>query len=149
MISAKQIHDIEDHCDTIADNVWRRLQGTTLMYAHPVPDWLVRQRVRDLVGHLGDWLDGRDIHSLTERYEKFGAERAAERIPLHELVRVVQMIRLTAADYSREHNWADQPFASQAESDLEYRLAAFFDLVTYSLVKGYEEAAYRVLPQRR
>src|SRR4051812_26166042 len=141
MICARQVHEIERHWSDIADRTVQHLDAElTPYYAHKIPAALVRERVEDLLGHLSNWLSSADDERVAQKYEDVGRQRASEGIPLHEFVRVLQVIRHMALNYSLEHDTLDDRFAVYVESDLALRIANFFDAATFHAVRGYELA---------
>ena len=141
MISVRQVHLLEDHWASIAARAMARIRQE-LPHSHEIPDRMIQERVEDLFGHLGDRLTATDPHEMTS-YEEFGRERARSRaIPLHDLVRMLQIMRRSAVDYVGENEVLEDSESSllllQSEAELEYAIAGFFDLVIYHVVKGYE-----------
>lgn len=138
MVSVKQIHFIEEHWESIAGRALGRIRRE-MPHSHAFSDAMILERVEDLFGHLGDWLTAPDPELLA-RYEEVGRKRAAAHVQLHDLVRMLQIIRLCAIDYVRENDLSDSSFTLRAENELEYNIDRFFDLVIYHMVKGYEAA---------
>jgi len=108
-------------------------------HSHAFSDAMLMERVEEMFGHLGDWLTAPDPEMLA-RYEEVGQKRAAAHVHLHDLVRMLQVIRLCAIDYVRENELNDSSITLRAENELEYNIDRFFDLVIYHMVKGYEAA---------
>ena len=139
MISMIQVHFIELHWEAIAKRALSRIRQE-VPRSHTLPDAVILQRVSDLFGHLGDWLAAADPDANAVRYEQLGSERGEHR-HLCDLVRALQIIRQCAVDYARDHEVSDNSVLLRSESELEYRIDRFFDLVIYHAVKGYERAA--------
>jgi hypothetical protein len=138
MISMIQVHFIELHWEAIAKRALARIRQE-VPHSHALPDAVILQRVSDLFGHLGDWLAAADPDAIATRYEQLGSERA-EHHHLCDLVRAFQIIRQCAVDYARDHEVSENSVLLRSESELEYRIDRFFDLVVYHVVKGYEHA---------
>jgi hypothetical protein len=138
MVSVRQVHFIEEHWESIAARALARIRRET-PHSHAFSDSMISERVEDLLAHLGDWLTAPDPELLA-RYEDVGYKRAAAHVHLHDLVRILQIIRLCAIDYVRENELNDSSITLRAENELEYNIDRFFDLVIYHTVKGYEAA---------
>lgn len=138
MFSVRQIHFVEEHWKSIAARALVRIHRE-MPHSRGFSDAMILERVEDLFGHLGDWLTSPDS-DLLARYEEVGRKRAAGHVRLHDLVRILQIMRLCAIDYLREHELSDSSVALRAENELEYNIDRFFDLVIYHIVKGYESA---------
>ncbi len=138
MVSVKQVHFIEEHWEAIARRALARIR-LELPHSHAFSDALILERVEDLFGHLGDWLAGAHPEHIIA-YEQFGYARATGRVRLHDLVRMLQILRQCAIDYVRENELGDSSITLRSENELEYNIHRFFDLVLCHVVKGYEEA---------
>jgi len=139
MISSRQVHFIEEHWEAIARRALGRIR-TEMPHSHELPETMIHDRVEDLFGHLGDWLIEAEPGKLASRYEQLGRRRQAEGIALHDMVRSFQIIRQCAVDYVRDNQLHENVVQIRSESELEYRIDRFFDLVLYHFVKGYEPA---------
>jgi hypothetical protein len=137
MLCARQARLIEDHWETIAHRALGRIRNE-IPRSSTLPDQLILDRVKDLLSHLSDWLNRPDEVRLGERYERIGRMRVEEGGHLHELLRALQMIRLSAVDFMLEHDVGEGPLTAHAERDLEYRFSKFFDVVIYHFVRGFE-----------
>ena len=142
MISMIQVHFIELHWEAIARRALARIREE-VPNSHALPDAVILQRVSELFGHLGDWLAAIDPEAIAARYEQVGRERA-ERQHLCDLVRGFQIIRQCAVDYARDHQVSESSVQLRSESELEYRIDRFFDMVIYHVVKGYERAMVEI-----
>ena len=74
--------------------------------------------------------------------------RAEEGGHLHELLRALQLIRLSAVDFMLEHDVGEGPLTAHAERDLEYRFSKFFDVVIYHFVRASSWSGRRWRPTR-
>jgi hypothetical protein len=137
VLCVRQARLIEEHWETIAHRALGRIRAEIPRSA-ALSDQLILDRVKDLLGHLTDWLNRPDEQGLAERYERIGRVRAEEGGQLHALVRAMQLIRQSAVDFMLEHDVNEGPLTAHAERDLEYRFSKFFDQVLYHFVRGYE-----------
>jgi hypothetical protein len=136
MISVRQVRFVEEHWESIAKRALGRIRREIPQSAS-FSDAMILDSVQDLFGHLGDWLTVSNPEQMG-RYEQFGRRRAAAHVYLHDLVRSLQIIRQCAVDYARDNELSENTVALRCESDLEYGIDRFFDLVVYNVVKGYE-----------
>ena len=143
MLGVRQARLIEDHWEAIAHRALTRIR-VEVPRSNTLSDQLILDRVKDLLSHLTDWLTKPDEEAVSERYERIGRLRAEEGGYLHELLRALQLIRLSAVDYMLEHDINEGPLTAHAERDLEYRFSKFFDLVVYHFARGYEEEWHKV-----
>lgn len=144
MISVRQVHFVEEHWQAIAKRALGRIRRE-IPESTSLSDAMIEESVQDLFGHLGDWLTVTHPEHMA-RYENFGRRRATGKVHLHDLVRMLQMIRQCAVDYARDNELSENTVALRCESDLEYGIDRFFDLIIYNVVKGYE-AALREKPR--
>jgi hypothetical protein len=100
----------------------------------------LREWGRELSNNLGHWLAGSNDDAIAARYQELGRVRFAAGVPLHECVRALCILREKMLDYEQDHFFARNSMEFSAEGELERRLGRFFDLLTYSLVRGYERA---------
>jgi hypothetical protein len=147
MICVRQVRLIEDHWETIAHRALRRIR-LELPEANDIPDAMIQDRVKDLLSHLGEWLTKPERELLASRYEALGQLRADQDVPMHTMVRATQLIRQAAVDYMLEHEARETALTAREESDLEYRIAAFFDLAVYHFVLGYEKELRAMIPAK-
>ena len=96
------------------------------------------RRARDLVGNLGHWLIARHPE-VAGWSEPLGRTRFEQSIPLHELIRGLQIVKERLVDFARD-GMAETALQIYAEEELEYRVGRFFDEVVYYAAKGYELA---------
>lgn len=141
MINVKQIHFVEGHWESIARRAVVRIRGEGV-HSHALTEQMILDRAQELFGHLGDWLADPDLAGFAARYEQIGRIRARENVPLHEMVRCMQILGQSAIDYVRENELQENAVLFRSQSELEYRIDRFFDLVIYHIVKGYGSAVH-------
>lgn len=142
MVSAKLVHQIEDHWEAIGARLLRLLTCAPHLHtAHRIPDSEVMEMCRRLLHNLGHWLSSSASEAeLAANYERVGRRRQQEGIPLSEAIRGVQLMRQATTEYIREMSSFETGLDLYAEEELEHRLAVFFDLLVYHLARGYEQA---------
>ena len=140
MISAKLIHHIEEHWQAVGQRWLRLLRAQkNLPHVSRMPESEVDEVCGRLLRNLGRWLASNHDHELARQYEEIGRLRCREHMPLSEAVRGVQLLREAAIGYIRDQGVFDSSLGLYAEEELEHDLSRFFDLLSYHLVRGYEQ----------
>lgn len=141
MVSAKLVHQIEDHWQAISSRFLRRLrQQHGLPHLSRLPESEVTEMCRRLLRNLGHWLVSSSEEEIARLYEKVGHDRYVQGIPLSDSIRAVQLIKEAALDYIRDEAFVQTSVDLYAEEELELQLGRFFDHLTYYLARGYEQA---------
>jgi hypothetical protein len=141
MVSAKLVHQIEDHWEAISTRLLRLLRTCPgLPHFNHIPESEVTEVCRRVLHNLGHWLVSTSDDELAQYYERIGRQRHKEGMPLSECLRSVQLMREATFDYVRDESTIQSSMDLYAEEELETRLARFFDLLAYHLARGYEQA---------
>lgn len=141
MVSAKLVHQIEDHWEAITARFLRRLRlQQSLPHISRMPESEITENCRKLLRNLGHWLVSSSEGEIAAFYEKVGRDRYAQGIPLSESIRAVQLLKEAALDYIRDEAFVQTSVDLYAEEELELQLGRFFDLLIFYLVWGYEQA---------
>jgi hypothetical protein len=143
MLSAKLIQVIEDHWEGITNVILHHIRSDPkLPHMRNLPESELRDVGRTILKNLGSYLTAskQDRRSLEEQYEGLGRVRFAEKVPLHESVRTLQLVKRKVVEFLRDHEFAQSTVAIYAEEELEHRLNEFFDDLIYFEVRGYEAA---------
>ena len=144
MVPSKLVSQIEDHWDNIARRAVRRIRACTqLPHLQQMPESEIHQVGQRILHNLSHWLLSAPEKEIAERYQEIGRHRCHDGMPLHEAVRAQQLMRESTIDYLREHELTTNTVEMRAENELENELARFFDLMTFHLVRGYEEELRR------
>ncbi len=141
MLSSKLIQLIEDHWDPITTCILREIhRDPRLKHASSLPASDLRERAREILEHLGQWLSEAHPREIEERCERIGRLRFEEEIPLREAVLAQLIIKERLIDFVRQQGIADSPVAIYAEEELEHCVGRFFDNMIYHVMLGYEDA---------
>lgn len=141
MLSYRLIERIESNWQRLSAAVIEDVQtDERTAYYHGVSDREILERAQKLVRNLGYWLEQRDARQVHEAYEPLGASRAAQGVPLHEVIRKIQLLERRILNFAREQKLDHTALEIHAEAELHYAIDGFFDEVIYALVKGYGEA---------
>jgi hypothetical protein len=142
MVSAKLVHQVEDHWEAISGRYMRRLrQQHGLHHVSRTPDSEITDACRRVLHNLGHWLVSSSEEEIARLYERVGHDRFAAGIPLSESLRSVQLMKDATLDYIQDEAFVQTSVDLYAEEELELQLGRFFDLLIYHLARGYETAA--------
>lgn len=141
MVSARLVHQIETHWETVAFRLARRIRECReVPTIARRPESELQQVCQRLLSNLGHYLVAGGEVDLAERYEEVGRQRYRDHIPLHEAVRALQIMKEETEDYIRDQGFHQTSVELYAEEELEHHLGRFFDLLQFHMVKGYENA---------
>ncbi len=115
MLSARLIQTIQDHAED-----------------------LTREMLKDLASNLGDKSDA----GVEATYSGLGGIRAAEGVPLGEVVYALILIKEHLRGYIRRAGLVDSAVQLYLEEELNLMIGRFFDKALYYTVKGYEGARH-------
>jgi hypothetical protein len=140
MLSVKLIQAVEDHWEQIGAKVLRDIQGhPDLGHLKQLPESELKDRAQEVTRNLGHWLMAKE-QELSGRYEGLGRHRFREHVPLHEVVRALQILKDNITGFVRDQGFSQTSVELYAEEELEHLVSRFFDAVVYHVVRGYEEA---------
>ena len=132
---------IETHSNELASCLLNRVRSSeaTPDY-YLVPDEDLRERVYDIYRHLGDWLITRDGFDLEQRYEKIGARRAKQNVPLSQVAWAIVLTKDNLWEFLKLQSDMERPVEAFGELELLQLLDHFFDRAVYFAAVGYERA---------
>ena len=132
---------IETHSDGLARSLQRRYRecGKVSAYSN-VPAGELTDKVYDVYRHLGNWLLGKTESDIEQRYLEIGAQRAAQGVPVSQVVWMICLVRENLWDYMREHAELERPAEIFSELELLEMLDQFFHLAIYYAALGHERA---------
>jgi hypothetical protein len=113
----------------------------TSRYQSNVPPEDLKERVREIYGHLGEWLMGKDELSLKQRYAQIGAVRARQGVPLSEVIWVIVMTKDNLWEFIKKESVLERPVEVFGELEMLQLLEQFFDRAIYHAATGYEQEA--------
>lgn len=138
MLSYRLIERIEQNWESLAQGVIADLQSDTRTpHYRELADAEIVERAQDLARNLGFWLTRGSHVPLAARYEDLGRRRAAEGVPLYEVIRKLQLLKRRLMGFAREQNLDQSALEIHAENELHQAIDQFFDEVIYSVAKGY------------
>jgi hypothetical protein len=149
MITFRLVRLIESHSEALASSLLYKVQNSpfTKSYGKVPPDEL-KERVRGVYEHLGDWLLGKKDVDIERRYRAIGARRFHQNVPLNELVWAIVLTRENLWEFLTWESGLDRPIEVFAELELLHLVGQFFDRAVFYSAAGYEEArrAVRATP---
>jgi len=132
---------IETHSDGLARSLHNRYKNCTKCSAYSsVPESELIEKVYDVYRHLGEWLLGKTEADVESRYLKIGAERAAQGVPVSQVVWMICLVRENLWDYLQKHAELERPAEIFGELELLEMLDQFFHLAIYYAALGHERA---------
>ncbi len=141
MLSARLIHQIEDHWESLATQVIAAIRDDgELLQVRKLPESELWDWGQSILKNLGRWLVSR-ADEVAGHYEMAGRHRYHESVPLSECVRATILLKETMLGYIRHQGLGSNAVELYAEEELEHTVGRFFDTLLYHLVKGYENAA--------
>ena len=141
MVSAKLVIQIETHWEAIHARFLRLMRASqSLPAVQQLPESELQEACRRILRNLGHWLVSSSEADAARLYEQVGRQRRAEKVPLSQAIRAVQLVRQATTDYIRDEGIFESSVDLYAEEELEHELARFFDLLVFYLARGFEES---------
>jgi len=141
MLSAKLIQMIEEHADTLSKAVVRQLRSNARLPAlGQLPEGELRDRALDILRRLGHWLAESNEKEISSHFGEVGRRRAAQHIPLHEVIYGLQLLKRRILHFARDQGIDLTTLQLYAEEELEHQVGIFFDTVIYEVARAYEKA---------
>lgn len=141
MVSAKFVQLIESHAEQIADRVLSELRrDERRRHIAALPEAELREICQRILRNLGHWLTAASEKEIERYYEERGRIRAAEGVPLHEVVYLFLLLKSRMLDFVRHQGFPHTTVDVYAAEELDYAVGRFFDSAVYHLVRGYETA---------
>ncbi len=99
---------------------------------------LQRANTTTALSQFGRWLKGDEAEQEVRAfYRALGAERAAEGIPLHEVLSSLMLLRKHVWSFARGQGVWERPIDAYRVLELDRRLVLFFDRAMYHVARGY------------
>jgi len=142
MFSYRLVRLIESHADALAAGLEERVQGSLqVTHFREIPAHELRERVYEIYRHLGEWLLGKTEADIERRYLEVGAQRAAQGVPISQVVWMICLVRENLWDYMQKHAELERPAEIFGEMELLEMLEKFFSLAIYYAALGHERAS--------
>jgi len=125
LISYRLMQFIGDHCSQIAATAEKKVQSDPeLRDLQNLPTAERRNRYETI---LKDLQSPRSDRELASRYEEMGRTRFEDRVPLHEVMRSLMILKATIFDLIRNQGFGRNPLELYAEGELEHRVGSSVD----------------------
>jgi hypothetical protein len=140
MLAYRLVRLIENHSDGLAADLLKKVQASALARDYgKVPYDDLQQRVFEIYRHLGDWLLGKSEFDIKERYLEIGARRAAQDVPLSQVVWVIVLTKENLWEYLKHEAGLERPTEIFGELEMLQLLDQFFDRAIFYASMGYEQ----------
>ncbi|HLI62692.1 MAG TPA: hypothetical protein VKV05_04790 [Terriglobales bacterium] len=150
LLAYRLVRLIESHSDGLARSLLQRYRECSKCSAYAnVPECEVTDKVYEVYHHLGEWLLGKAESDIAGRYLEIGARRAAQGVPISQVVWMICLVRENLSDYLQKHAQLEHPAEIFGEQQLLEMLNQFFHLAIYYAALGHERATagYSVTPE--
>ena len=144
MFSYRLVRLIESHADALAAGLEERVQGSLqVTHFRDISAHELRERVYEIYRHLGEWLLGKNELDIEHRYREIGARRAAQKVPLSEVVQAIVLTKENLWEFLKSEAVMDRAIEIMGELELLQMLEMFFDRAIYYAAVGYEDEVAR------
>jgi hypothetical protein len=141
ILAYRMVRLIETHSQDLVRTLQQRIKESSRCNAYRnVPAEELAQVVGDIYLHLGEWLLGRTETDIQNRYQAIGARRAAQRVPLSQVIWCISLVKENLWEYLRREGNDEQITEVFGEIQILQLLEQFFDRAMYFTVIGYERA---------
>jgi len=141
LLAYRLVKLIENHSDGLSRSLQARYRqgGKCSSYAN-VDGRELADKVYGVYHHLGEWLMGKTEADIEARYLAIGAERAAQGVPVSQVVWMICLVRENLWEYLQKHAELERPAEIFGELELLEMLDKFFHLAIYYAALGHERA---------
>ena len=141
MLAYRLVRLIETHSDALAASLLERVRSSELTRSYrQVPPEELKQRVYEIYRHLGDWLLGKSVSDIEQRYEEIGTRRAHQGVPISELTWTIILTKENLWEFLKKESLMERPVEVFGELEMLQLLDQFFDRAIYFASIGYERA---------
>jgi hypothetical protein len=141
LLAYRLVKLIENHSDGLSRSLQARYRqgGKCSSYVN-VDDRELADTVYQVYHHLGEWLMGKTEADIEARYLAIGAQRAAQGVPVSQVVWMICVVRENLWEYLQKHAELERPAEIFGELELLEMLDKFFHLAIYYAALGHERA---------
>jgi len=142
ILTHRLVRLIETHSDDLADALVYRVRKSPALpsYSNVSPEEL-KQRVREIYQHLGEWLVGRTEGDIERRYVEIGARRFHQGVPLSELIWTIVQTKENLWDFLNRESFPGFEVEVLAEHEVFRMLDRFFNHAIHYAAMGFEREA--------
>ena len=142
ILAYRLVRLIETHSQDLVRTLQQKINESSRCSAYgKIPGEELAGAVGDIYLHLGEWLLGRTETDIQNRYQAIGARRAAQRVPLSQVIWCISLVKENLWEYLRREASEEQITEIFGELQILQLLEQFFDRAMYFSIVGYEQAA--------
>lgn len=142
ILAHRLVRLIETYSENLADALVFRVHHFPALRSYSnVSAEELKQRVREIYQHLGEWLLGKTEGDIERRYEEIGARRFHQGVPLSELIWTIIQTKENLWDYLNRESFSGFEIEVLAEHELFRMIDRFFNHAIHYAAIGYEQAA--------
>jgi len=140
MLSNRLVRLIETHANALALNLAEKVQASEeLRDYRKVLTYELNARVYEIYHQLGNWLLERKEQDIEHRYTAIGSRRAAQGVPLSQLIRAIVLTKQNLWEFLKREAVVDNPIELFGQQELLELMDQFFDSAIYYAARGYEQ----------
>lgn len=141
MLSQTLMQVIADNREQIADAAGKRIQqDERTLNLSKLSDAGLQRWPSSILQGLASWSPAKTDDELVRQYQNLGRACFEQLIPLHEMLRGIQIVKRKAIDFTRGRGFGATSLEVYAQEELEHRFGLFFDWLIYQVALGYEQA---------
>jgi hypothetical protein len=153
MLASRLLELIETHAESLTKETLKDLATNPRTPSfHRVPAHELEARVYATYHNLGKWIGAQSEEAVRADYERWGATRFRQGIPLSEVAYALILVKHHLRRFVKDHGLVefsgDRAVAGDligvqlhGIQELNYKVGEFFDRALYYLARGYEEEA--------
>lgn len=146
-LSHKRVQLIEDHWKQVTNAAIQQIrQDAEMPLTREIPDSELDHWYGPILGALRAWRAMQKDGELAYRFEALGDRRFVERVPLHETVRSLQILKHKMIEFVRNQGLDQSSLEIYKQEEFEHRIGLLFDCLIYYVVRGYETAVRNAAP---
>lgn len=140
ILTYRLVRLIEDNSETLAAMLAEKVRTSPLLGEYRnVPEAELKNCVLGIYSHLGEWLLTRKEKDIAERYSAIGARRAAQGVPLSQLVWTIAVTKDNLWEFLKHKQTVEDLPGVWGELELLQLLDQFFARAVYFAAIGYEQ----------
>lgn len=140
MVALRLVRLIEAHSDAlVADLLLKFSSSPHTQDMSKVPPHELRQRMYEILNHLGEWLLQKKESDIQQRYTEVGARRAAQGVSLSSICWAMVLTKEHVRHFIERQGFLNSPLEMYGELELLQLLDQFFDHALCYATEGYEQ----------
>lgn len=142
ILAYRMVRLIEKHSQGLVNALQTKIIHSDRCSAYRnVPEGELAEVVGEIYQHLGEWLLGKTEADIRFRYEQIGGRRAAQNVPLSQVIWVIALVKENLWEYLRRIGQEEQVAEVFGELEILQLLEQFFDRAMYFAAVGYGQAS--------